>query len=32
MQDCVSEVTVKTLKNTDANDDVETFEDFALAA
>jgi len=32
VQGCVSEVTVKTLKTTNANDNVEIFEDFALAA
>jgi len=32
VQGCVSEVTVKTLNFLNANDDVENFEDFALAA
>jgi len=32
VQGCVSEVTVKTLKTINANDDIEIFEDFALAA
>jgi len=32
VQGCVSEDTVKTLKTINANDNIEIFEDFALAA
>jgi len=32
VQGCVSVATVKPLKTINANDDIEIFEDFALAA